>query len=393
MENRIVTPQVRHIWRPVRSSSADTHLLGLIATYGATVMIVRTYLELTGYPQVGDSTYHIAHLLWGGLFMFSAIVMMLVWDNPWLPGLVMVLGGIGAGLFIDEVGKFITQKNDYFFPLAFPIIYSVTLVGVWLFFRLRRSGPRDARTLLYHATNYLKKVLDNDLDPIEYEAFVETLQEAIERADDPEEKNLAQHLLDFVQARDFRIEANPNWQERMSMRVRTWFAQHPPRRVLKSLLIAGMLWVAFLAALKLYALVSVALSVDFDIRTVLTNYVIINGKSRYVVNQPVLLSLQSLLVTVVGLLSLIAAGFVAIGREQRGVRLGVLGLVLALTAVNLITFYFNQLYTMFDALVQLAVLGLAQWYRWRFLTNKRVIKLDAPPGPVQVPAGEGTGGP
>ena len=36
----------------------------------ATVLITRTYLKLTGYPQVGGhSQLHVAHVLWGGLLL------------------------------------------------------------------------------------------------------------------------------------------------------------------------------------------------------------------------------------------------------------------------------------------------------------------------------------
>ena len=48
----------------------------------------------------------------------------LLFANRWALGTSAVLAGIGVGLFIDEVGKFLTQTNDYFFPPAAPIIYT-----------------------------------------------------------------------------------------------------------------------------------------------------------------------------------------------------------------------------------------------------------------------------
>ena len=42
-----------------------------------TILVIRTQLWLTNYPQLGGHGLHIAHLLWGGLFMLVAIGLLL----------------------------------------------------------------------------------------------------------------------------------------------------------------------------------------------------------------------------------------------------------------------------------------------------------------------------
>ena len=81
----------------------------------------RLFLEVLGYPQLGGGQLHIAHVLWGGLFLFVASLLPLILINRWGLRLSALLAGFGIGLFIDEVGKFITQTNDYFYPAAAPI--------------------------------------------------------------------------------------------------------------------------------------------------------------------------------------------------------------------------------------------------------------------------------
>lgn len=138
-------------WRirdPQNSSLLEIWLVSAVAT----VLIIRLYLYLTGYPQVGGATLHIAHMLWGGLGMVIAFGFLLLFANPiWKP-LAALLGGIGFGAFIDELGKFITQDNNYFFQPTAAIMYAVFIV---LYFAARyfdrKRQPTEADHLYFAA--------------------------------------------------------------------------------------------------------------------------------------------------------------------------------------------------------------------------------------------------
>ena len=106
-----------------------------------TVVVTRAFLQLAGFPQVGGGGLHVAHVLWGGLLMAVAVVLALSFAGPVVRPLVAFVGGIGFGLFIDEVGKFLTQDNDYFYAPA-PMIMYVTLV---LLMVCGRRAARPAR--------------------------------------------------------------------------------------------------------------------------------------------------------------------------------------------------------------------------------------------------------
>ncbi|MDD9208161.1 hypothetical protein PU560_17065 [Georgenia sp. 10Sc9-8] len=120
----------RHLllrWGLPRDPRASEHLLGFVLTTVLTVVVTRGYLQLAGFPQIGGGGLHVAHVLWGGLAMALAMVLVLSFAGPVVRPLAAFLGGIGFGLFIDEVGKFLTQDNDYFYRPA-PMIMYATLV-------------------------------------------------------------------------------------------------------------------------------------------------------------------------------------------------------------------------------------------------------------------------
>lgn len=129
-----------------------------------TVLGVRLYLQLTGYPQVGGSTLHIAHMLWGGLAMVIAFGMLLIMASAvWKP-VAALIGGFGFGMFIDELGKFITQDNDYFFQPTIALIYAILVI---LFIASRSIDRFDTITpseRVLYATQCLDQYVIGHLD-------------------------------------------------------------------------------------------------------------------------------------------------------------------------------------------------------------------------------------
>jgi hypothetical protein len=112
-----------------------------------TILVIRVILAATHYPKIATGDLHIAHLLWGGFLMLIALLIVFCYWNPSIRKLAAFLGGIGFGLFIDELGKFITQDNDYFFRPTFSIIY-IIFVAMFLIFRwFLRRFPLSSREL------------------------------------------------------------------------------------------------------------------------------------------------------------------------------------------------------------------------------------------------------
>lgn len=103
----------------------DTFVLAGVLT----ILVTRAYLVLTGYPQLGNNTLHIAHVLFGGAILTMAFLYLLITTKPHKL-LASLLGGIGFGLFIDEVGKFVTHDNNYFYRPAVGIMY-VSFLLIW----------------------------------------------------------------------------------------------------------------------------------------------------------------------------------------------------------------------------------------------------------------------
>jgi hypothetical protein len=109
----------------------------------AAVLLIRGWLELTGYPQIGGHGLHIAHMLFGGIAMMIAILASLTFLGPRARVFAAIVGGAGFGTFIDELGKFITSDNDYFYRPTVAMIY---VIFVLLFIAGERLAPKVVPT-------------------------------------------------------------------------------------------------------------------------------------------------------------------------------------------------------------------------------------------------------
>src|SRR5260221_6969172 len=141
----------------IRNIEATSYRENFLVSAIVSVFIIRLYLHLTHYPTIGSGEFHIAHLLFGGFFMMAALLILMSFLNEKAAVISSILGGIGFGAFIDELGKFITSDNNYFFQPTIALIYIIFV----LLYLLSRFIPRyrviTQREYLVNAIEMIKE--------------------------------------------------------------------------------------------------------------------------------------------------------------------------------------------------------------------------------------------
>ncbi len=84
------------------------------------------------------------------------------------------------------------------------------------------------------------------------------------------------------------------------------------------------------------------------------------------VRQLNLLVIRIALAGIAGLPMLLAEAYLLLGRDRLGIAIGQFGLLVYLTAVNLLVFYFDQFQAIGGAAFQFALLLVATHYRQRY---------------------------
>ncbi|WP_432533757.1 hypothetical protein [Kineococcus arenarius] len=161
----------------VRSEKAGRHVTTFAVAAVCTILLTRLFLVLTGYPRIGgDTGLHIAHVLPGGMLMLAAVALQLSYVGRAPRPLAALLGGAGFGLFIDEVGKFVTADNDYFYEPAVAIMYVVLVALVVGSGRWRAHHPLDEDEEIANAAHVLVDGIAGHLPRRRREEVLRTLE-------------------------------------------------------------------------------------------------------------------------------------------------------------------------------------------------------------------------
>jgi hypothetical protein len=163
----------RHL---MRNQEASSLLELFFVTAAFSVLGIRFFLALTGYPSFRPGNLHIAHVLLGGVLMMIALVVALAYINKSAYYLVAVLGGFGFGAFIDELGKFITGDYDYFYQPTVAMIYVVFILLYLVIENFVNKPQLSVQEMLINALEIAKEVVLEDLDHRERKRALELLK-------------------------------------------------------------------------------------------------------------------------------------------------------------------------------------------------------------------------
>ena len=151
--------------RLTRDAEAPLLLESFFVAAVASFLGIRWFLAITGYPRLGSNGIHIAHMLWGGLLMLLALMLLLAFLDRRVQHHAAVIAGQGFGTFIDEIGKFVTSDNNYFFRPAIALIYGVFVVAFLVARALLGRRRLTEIEALANALDLLEGTLEGSIEP------------------------------------------------------------------------------------------------------------------------------------------------------------------------------------------------------------------------------------
>jgi hypothetical protein len=342
----------------VRNVRTSQHLTTFVVSAVATVLVTRLILRLAGYPEIGGKGLHIAHVLPGGLLMLAAILLLLGFVGPVIRPAAALVGGIGFGLFIDEVGKFVTADNDFFYRPAAAIMYVAFVLLVLAVQFLSNRRPFDPREHLANAVDHAVEGVAGGLSRRRLAAAAEQMRIA---GPDVPGRTQVRALLAVVPRDDVELAAPV---DALRDTVERWFDRLAAHPLAPSIAVGVLVFQAVGAP-------AIAVAIRLDRGSLLDNIPVIGV---------VIGSLLSAVFTVRGALRL------RDGDRYRAVWLFELAVLSSLLVTQVFQFAGTQFFAVGGMLLDLTLLGLLE-------AEEDRLRRAAHARPAQPPAPAGSGSP
>ena len=347
--------------RPIRRDGSARTMVIVLVSFIAAITVTRLFLSLTGYPQLGGGELHIAHVLWGGLLLFLAPLLLLLFSNRAVYATAAILTGVGFGLFFDEVGKFITASNDYFYPAAAPIIYIFFMLFLILVIRFQKQHKSTPRAEFSRAMETLLDWIDHPLQRGQQARMLQRFEYA-SQSPDPQLSGLAKGILQVVRS-DVQpaLVEPPAWWKKWQV-----FERWVTERSLRLGLAIGLLVMALVAFKNP---VTELLGEKFPNFLGSSFFSAQYGQHYDSQAAPGLYQARLILEIILGALLILASVLLFYKKTRLGIPLAFGIVLLYLSTISVLLFYFEQFSTIaFVSFQFLLLLGLVI-YRNRFLPS------------------------
>jgi len=181
-----------------RRGGTDAILLMLIA--GAlTVILIRLFLEITGYPMIANDSLHIAHMLWGVLFMIVGSAILILYKGDYTIDISAIIIGIGWGFFIDELGKYITLDNNYHFRPTAALVYLIFIIIYIIIKLISNKRKKDYIQRIYHIHDQLDEIAQKDFDSFEKKAALNEIDFLLNKTVDTEKLTYLKNMRRLIE--------------------------------------------------------------------------------------------------------------------------------------------------------------------------------------------------
>jgi hypothetical protein len=262
-------------------------------------------------------------------------------------------------LFVDEVGKFITQKNDYFFPLAAPIVYASLLLILAVSELAGRRQLHSPRAHLLALISLSQTLADGTVTHTELKAMTEHIRRARKGVLDDASATLVDGIESAMALAD-RIDDTATFGARVRHRVKAvldaWLPAERARKLARfAMVLFCAIGLAQLAALVLHLFSAEGL---FGQLVLEVNHVPVGPVGQ--VMQVAVLGLGAAVAVMAGL------SFWSMRpsrlHRRRALRFGYAAMLTMLVLGNLLSSYVAQFAILIEAALQVAALGLLM--RW-----------------------------